>query len=138
MPLEENNFSLDYIGVVDKNLNEDEVILSSSLKKANVKTINWEGKEYRIRSDFDFGDVKMLIFSHNYTQKIEKNIEVKGQDGNLYQIQILETLSNNQIILPTNSVGNKLYQIETNEYYQLPYTNVQIVENEESTIRKLF
>lgn len=134
LPLEENNFSLDYIGVVDKNLNEDEVILSSSLKKANVKTINWEGKEYRIRSDFDFGDVKMLIFSHNYTQKIEKNIEVKGQDGNLYQIQILETLSNNQIILPTNSVGNKLYQIETNEYYQLPYTNVQIVENEENII----
>ena len=134
MPLEENDFSLDYIAVVDKNLNEDEVILSSALKKANVKTINWKGKEYRIRSDFDFGDVKMLIFSHNYTQKIEKNIEVKGQDGNLYQIQILETLSNNQIILPTNSVGNKLYQIETNEYYQLPYTNVQIVENEENII----
>ena len=134
LPLEENDFSLDYIAVVDKNLNEDEVILSSALKKANVKTINWEGKEYRIRSDFDFGDVKMLIFSHNYTQKIEKNIEVKGQDGNLYQIQILETLSNNQIILPTNSVGNKLYQIETNEYYQLPYTNVQIVENEENII----
>ena len=134
LPLEENDFSLDYIAVVDKSLNEDEVILSSALKKANVKTINWEGKEYRIRSDFDFGDVKMLIFSHNYTQKIEKNIEVKGQDGNLYQIQILETLSNNQIILPTNSVGNKLYQIETNEYYQLPYTNVQIVENEENII----
>lgn len=134
LPLEENDFSLDYIAVVDKNLNEDEVILSSALKKANVKTINWEGKEYRIRFDFDFGDAKMLIFSHNYTQKIEKNIEVKGQDGNLYQVQILETLSNNQIILPTNSVGNKLYQIETNEYYQLPYTNVQIVENEENII----
>ncbi len=134
LPLEENNFSLDYIGVVDKNLNEDEVILSSALKKANVKTINWEGKEYRIRSDFDFGDVKMLIFSHNYTQKIEKNIEVKGQDGNLYQIQILETLSNNQIILPTSSVGNRLYQIETDEYYQIPSAKIQIIENENRII----
>ena len=133
-PLEESDLSLDYIGVVDKNLNEDEVILSSALKNANAKTINWKGKEYRIHSDFDFGDVKMIIFSHSYIQKIEKNIEVKGEDGNLYQVQVLETLSNNQIVLPKSSVGNNLYQIETNEYYQLPYSNIQIVENEENII----
>lgn len=134
LPLEENDFSLDYIAVMDKNLNEDEVILSSALKEVNAKAINWKGKEYRIRSDFDFGDVKMLIFSHNYIQKIEKNIEVKGQDGNLYQIQILETLSNNQVILPTSNVGNRLYQIETDEYYQIPSANIQIIENENRII----
>lgn len=134
LPLEENDFSLDYIGVVDKSLNEDEVILSTALKETNTKTIKWEEKGYRIHSYFDFGDVKMLIFNHDFMQKAKQNIKVKGQDGNQYQVQILDTLSNNQIILPKDSIGDYLYHIETNEYYKLPLSNIQIVENEDNVI----
>jgi len=135
LPLEvENEFALDYIAVVSRDLREDEVILSTALKESNAKTIKWEEKEYRIHSYFDFGDVKLIVFNREYIQKIKKSIKVKDQDGNLYQVKISNELSDNQIILPKIIVSNRLFQIETNEYYQIPNAHIQIVENEENII----
>ena len=135
LPLEEQNeLALDCIGVASKGLHENEVIVSSALEKSNVKTLKWKEKEYRIHSYFDLDDIKMIIFNHEYIQEIEKSIEVKDQNGNLYQVRISNELSNSQVILPKEIAWNRLYQIETNAYYQIPNTNVQIIENEENII----